>query len=350
MNIKQAKDVARRWVMEGNSATPGFIGALFHGSTAWLPDTATFGITSDVDVMVVTNAPAPHPKPGKLAYHSVLLDVSTLPWEQCNSPERILGNSHLAGSFRNPDIIADPTGQLAQLQAVVSRNFAQRDWVVRRCEHAVGKIRANLASIDGSTPLHDRFIAWLFATGVTTHVLLVAGWRNPTVRKRYAAVRDLLTEYGHPHFHETLLELLGCADMSKRRAEHHLDALADTFDATMPVVSTPLPFASDISRAARPIAIDGSRELVERGDHREAIFWIAATYARCMVVLYHDAPELHSANEYRFRELLTDLGITSSDDLKQRGQKVEAFLPMLWEMAETIIAANPEIVPTRRRT
>ena len=46
-----------------------------------------------------------------------------------------------------------------------------------------------------------------------------------------------------------------------------------------------LPAASDvdvvvITPAARPIAIDGSRELIEAGAHREAVFWIVATFAR----------------------------------------------------------------------
>jgi hypothetical protein len=60
--------------------------------------------------------------------------------------------------------------------------------------------------------------AWLFATGVTTHVLLVAGLKNPTVRQRYVATRELLADYGRVDFYETLLELLGCAQMSRARA------------------------------------------------------------------------------------------------------------------------------------
>ena len=34
------------------------------------------------------------------------------------------------------------------------------------------------------------------------------------------------------------------------------------------VVRTPYRFAADISDSARPVAIDGSRELIERGYHR----------------------------------------------------------------------------------
>src|SRR5262249_46822219 len=159
---------------------------------------------------------------------------------------------------------------------------------------------------------HDQVAAWLFATGVTTHVLLVAGLKNPTVRRRYLAARELLAEYRVPDFYPTLLELLGCAQMSRARAEQHLAALADVVDIAKTVVKTPFFFASDISAIARPIAIDGSRELIERGYHREAIFWMVATYSRCQKVLSHDAPvNVQERFTPGYRQLLGDLGITS---------------------------------------
>jgi hypothetical protein len=198
--------------------------------------------------------------------------------------------------------------------------------------------------VNESAPFHDQVTAWLFATGVTTHVLLVAGLKNPTVRKRYLAVRELLAEYGHLDFYETLLELLGCAQMSGRRVEDHLAALAQVFDATKAVIQTPFFFASDLSELARPIAIDGSRELIECGYHREAIFWIVATYSRCQKVLYHDAPvAMQERFDPGYRHLLGDLGITSFADLQRRSEQVKGFLPHLWTMAEAILAANPGI-------
>ncbi len=158
------------------------------------------------------------------------------------------------------------------------------------------------------------------------------------------ATQELLADYGRLDGYETLLELLGCAQMSRARVEHHLAALADAFDAAKAVVKTPYFFTSDISNLARPIAIDGSRELIERGNHREAIFWMVATYARCQKVLYHDAPpETWKRVDPGFRHLLGDLGIASSVDLRQRSDQVKQTLPRIWEMAEAIIAANPGI-------
>ena len=343
MLVKHAKDVARDWVVEEASNVPGFVGAFYHGSTNWLPDDATHSATSDVDVMVVLADPNPPSKLGKIVYRSVLLDVTYMGNDQLQSPDLVLGQSHLAGSFRTASVLSDPSGRLTELQAAVAKDFARHQWVYRRCEHARDKILKNLQGLNESAPFHDQVVPWLFATGLTTHVLLVAGLRNPTVRRRYVAARELLAEYGRLDFYGALLEMLGCARMSRARVEPHLAALADVFDAAAAVVKTPF-FASDISAVARPIAIDGSRELIARGDHREAVFWMVATYSRCQKVLDHDGPPgMRDRFDPGYRELLGDLGIASEADLRPRGDRVEADLPRVWEVAQAIMAANPEI-------
>jgi hypothetical protein len=344
MNVKDAKELARQWVIEEAGKAPRFYGAFYAGSANWLPDDAVLPATSDVDVWVVLADPDPPDKPGKFIYRDVILEVSYLPSHQLRSPDRILGDYHMAGSFRTPSIISDPTGRLTRLQAAVSRDFVKRQWVYKRCEHARDKVLQNLQSLNESEPFHDQVTAWLFATGVITHVLLVAGLKNPTVRRRYVAARELLADYGHLDFYETLLVMLGCAQMSQERVEQHLAALTDTFDAAKAVVKTPFFFASDISDIARPVAIDGSRELVERGHHREAIFWMVATYSRCQKVLHYDAPvEMQDRFSPGYRQLLGDLGIASFADLQQRNERIKGLLPRVWEVTEAIMVANPGI-------
>jgi hypothetical protein len=344
MLVKQAKAVARQWVNEEASTLLGFSGAFYHGSTTWFADDAVLPATSDVDLVVALAGPTLPVNPGKFLYRHVLLDVSYLAQNQLQAADVILGQSDMAGSLRIPSIIADPSGQLTILQAAVARDYAKLRWVRRRCEHARDKILRNLESLPEAAPFHDQVTAWLFATGVTTHVLLVAGLKNPTVRQRYLATCELLAEYGHVDFYESLLELLGCAQMSQARAEQHLAALTEAFDAAKAVVRTPFFFAADISDTARPIAIDGSRALIERGCQREAIFWMVATYSRCQKVLYQDAPlELQERYHPGYWDLLADLGIRSTADLRQRGEQVREFLPRLWEVAEAILAANPGI-------
>lgn len=344
MIVKQATDLARRWVSEQGNHTPGFAGAFHHGSTAWLPDHAILPPTSDVDVMLVIEAATPPPKPGKLIYHGLLLEVSYVSIDRLRSPELVLGDYHMAGSFSTPSIISDPSGRLTDLQAAVSAHFADRQWVRRRWEHARNNVLQNLGSLNDADPLHDQVIAWIFASGVLAHVLLVAGLRNPTVRRRYVAVQALLADYGHSEFYEALLEPVGCRQIGRPLVEEHLAALADAFDAAKAVIKTPFPFASDLSEVARPIAIDGSRDLIERGLHREAVFWIVVTYSRIQNVLHHDAlPEMQHRFHSGYRALLRDLGITSFADLQRRCEQVSNLLPHVCETAEAILAANPAI-------
>jgi hypothetical protein len=331
-------------VLEEASILPGFHGAYFAGSANWLPDDAVLPKTSDLDINVVYTDPNVPNKREKFVYEDVLLEVTSLSLEQVQSPEQVLGHYHLAGGFSTSSIIADPSGQLTEFQVAVSRDYAKRRWVRRRCEHARYRVLEGLAEVVESAPLHDQAIAWLFPTGVTAHVLLVAGLRNPTVRRRYVEVRELLAEYGQPAFHETLLELLGCARMRRERAEQHLAVLTEVFDVAKAVVKTPFSFASDISDLARPLAIDGSRDLIEGEFHREAMFWIAVTYSRCQKVLAVDGlEELQRRFDPGYRELLADLGITSFADLQERSTQIKAHLARVWAAAEAIMAANPGI-------
>ncbi|MFH8515476.1 hypothetical protein ACH4CE_10235 [Streptomyces gelaticus] len=340
MRVGTARAAAVQWVTEHARPGPGFRGAYFSGSTVGLPDDAELSPFSDVDVVVVTAAPDLPVGPGKFRFRGALLEVSHLSWDELASAEGVLSSYHLAGSFRRDTVIDDPTGRLRELRADVSRRFAERGWVRRRCLDAERRIETRLAAFDASAPFHEQVTSWLFPTGVTTHVLLVAALRNPTVRLRYPAAREVLDAYGQSQLYPQLLELLGCARLSARSTGRHLDELARTFDAAAEVARTPFFFSGDITAGARPVAIDGSRHLIERGDHREAVFWIIATFARCHTVLAADAPELHHARLPAFRAAVADLGVTSTEDLLRRGEEVIAFLPGLRRTAERILAAG----------
>ncbi len=346
MRVGEARAAAADWVARYGRSVPGYRGAYFSGSTVGLPGDAELPATSDVDVVVVTDTPRPPAAPGKFGYQGAVLEVSHMPASQLERPEQVLGSYHLAGSFRTCTVIEDPGGLLRGLQTEVPARFADLPWVRRRCEDARHRIVSRLEALrarEVAAPFHEQVMAWLFPTGVTTHVPLVAALRNPTVRLRYLRVREVLDDYGLPDIYPELLELLGCREWSTARVRHHLRALARTFDATAEVSTTPFFFSGDLTAAARPIAVDGSRELIGRGDHREAVFWIIATFTRCHTVLAADAPELHRSLDPAFREAVADLGIGSVADLLPRAERVLRFLPRLWDTAEDIMARNTAI-------
>jgi hypothetical protein len=344
INARRARALAKWWANDVGTEIPGFAGAFLHGSLTWHDDAEMVPTTSDVDIVAVLSGANLPPGPGKFLHHGVLLDVSFLPESEIQTAEKVLGSSHLAGSFRDPCILAVPSGRLTELARVVARDYAKRRWVVQRCSHARQKVLDHLAHLDEGAPVPDQVMAVLFGAGVTTHVLLTAGLRNPTVRKRYWAVRQLLAENSRLDIHEELLELLGACEISRPRVERHLRRMTEAFDAAKAVRKTPFFFGSDISDDARPIAINGSRVLILRGNHREAMFWIAATWSRCMKILAADAlPDVCARFEPGYHTMLADLGLRSYVGRKARADRVRNYLPQLWVAAATIIASNPEI-------
>ncbi|WP_309122034.1 hypothetical protein [Paenibacillus sp.] len=343
MNVGSARAAAAAWVREYAGKEAGFMGAYMSGSTIGLPDETPMSPTSDLDVVIVTAADEAPPKLGKLVYRGALLEITYLPWNLYVSAEEVLASYHLAGSFRTDTILADPTGQLSALQAEVSRRFAERTWASRRCENARKRVEDGLRAIDPTAPRHDQVMSWVFPTGVTAHVLLAAALRNPTVRLRYLAAREVLETYGFLDIYPELLRLLGCERLSAQRVEHHLDELARTFDAAAARAKSTFFFSSDIAAAARPIAIDGSRDLIRAGNHREAVFWILVTFCRCHKIFAVDAPEVHLALTPAFDSLASDLGIDSTDALLRRAEEGLRFLTRLSECSEAILDANPEI-------
>jgi hypothetical protein len=350
VQVRQARAVAARWVLANAAGRDDFAGAFVSGSTAWSAVDAELPATSDVDVVIVTSGKRPPGKSGKFRWDGVLIEVSYLTWADLPSGDAVAGTYYLAGSFRADSggidtILADPTGRLGALRAEVAARFARRPWVRRRCANAEQRITDGLRALDVTAAWHQQVLGWVFPTGVTTHVLLTAGLRNPTVRLRYPAVRALLTGHDRLDHYEELLALLGCADMTRERAEHHLRTMTDAFDTTVGLSRTPFPFSSDITADARPVAVDGSRALIEQGSHREAVFWLVVTYARCLTILAHDAPGTTTARfEAGFRDLVGDLGITSSADIVLRAQQTRDFLPRLRHTAEAIMTDRADVV------
>lgn len=341
--VREAKLAAEAWVRREGSGLPGLEGAFVAGSVTTLADGKPLPESSDVDITVVLEEPPPVKK-GKFRFRGALLEVSYEAVERVRSPEAVLGDPHLAGGIRGMHIVADPSGRLGRLQDEVSRMYACRRWVRQRCRTACDAAAERLQPPEGRAPLHDRVTAWLFGTSLTALILLLAGLRPPTVRRRYAAVHDILHEYGRPEFHEALLDLLGCSDWSRSQVERHLDAVAEAFDRAKWLPKGAFRFAADISDAARPVAVDGSRELIEQGFHREAVFWMVATFARCQWILhFNGSNEDGDRQRQGFLSMLSDLGIGSAAELEARRKQALAFLPRVMEMGDAVMAATPEI-------
>ncbi|HEY3282089.1 MAG TPA: hypothetical protein VGN26_07435 [Armatimonadota bacterium] len=345
MTVGDARDAARQWVSLHGPEVKGFVGAFTHGSTNWLHPEEPFPPTSDLDLIVVIDTAEQASRVGKRLYRGVILDVSYMPVGAFGAPDQVLANSHVAESFARSAVLSDPSGWLCRLQQEVGRSYREHGWVRRRCEAATERMAGYLRAAEQPGPCSDRVLAWLFGVGLTTHVLLIAGLRNPTVRSRFAAVRQLLADYHREELHPALLQLLGSHEWTTEQAQRHVSSLGPVFDAAAAACRTPFPFSSDISEAARPTELGGSRELVAKGLHREAAFWIAVTHSRCQSVLREEAsPEVRESCGSSYQELLSDLGLQGPKDLGRRIELVRLSLPRLSRAVEGILTENPEIV------
>lgn len=348
MRVNTARTIAAEWVAARAVSLPGFRGALLHGSILDLPPDAELTERSDVDVLLVLDDPDAIAKPGKFRFRGVLLEVSPIAFERVNDPANILGEYNLAPSFRADGVLADRTGVLRSVQREVAAHFADDRWIEARIDQAAEKVRSGFTVVPDA-PLHAQVTAWLFSTGVLTHVILVGASRNPTVRKRYVAVRDVLHDRDDLADYERLLGLLGCGDWTSARTSAHLAALEEAFDLAAEVIRSPFFFAADISSDGKSVAIDGSRELIESGFHRESVFWIAATWCRCVDVLTVDGTsEQRALAEPGFRALLADLGVASIEEIEQRKSETGAALDWVVPLARGIEIDGPHPRPFSR--
>jgi hypothetical protein len=334
VRIERAQAVAAEWVRGRDFGALPVVGAFLAGSTIEADGAAELPPESDVDVTVVVDGPAP-PKLGKLDVAGVRVEVTYVAWSELADPQRVARTPHLAPSFARDTVLTDPDGRLRRLQVQVAALFARRDVVEDRCAHVLDRMAAP-AAVAPSWP--EAVTGWLFPTSLSTHVVLVAARRNPTVRLRYLRAREVLQERGLADRYPELLAQLGCLEATPTLVLTHLGALTDAFDTAADSGPTSFFFATDITAGARPVAIDGTAGLVDRGDHREAVFWLLATFSRCLQILdAADAPD-RERHHQAFAAAVADLaGVAGRADLARRRTDLRAGLPRLQALGRAII-------------
>src|SRR3954464_2908193 len=337
MRIDEAQAVAAAWVRRHDFGPLPVTGAFLTGSTLEAQGSDELAPKSDVDVAVVVDGPAPA-KLGKLDVSGVRVEVTYLAWSELADPERVARVPHLAPSFARDSILSDPEGRLHRLQQEVGPLFARPDVVLDRCSQVLQRMAAPGAATS-SWP--EAVTGWLFPTSLSTHVVLVAARRNPTVRLRYLRAREVLAEHGRSDRYPELLAQLGCLDVTPQAVSTHLRALAAAFDAAAAQGPTSFFFATDITSGSRPVAIDGAAAMGERGEHREAVFWLLATFSRCLQILDATHAADRSRHHAAFAAALDDLvRVRTPGDLARRRCEVLASLPGLQDLAREILTAG----------
>lgn len=338
MQVGRAHQLAAAWVDAHATEEP--VGAFLTGSSIDARPDDELAPDSDVDLVLVVEGEAPA-KIGKLSYAGVRLDVSYLDRAALADLDAVARTHWLAPSFRGGGILTDPTGELQRVQAHVSRTFADPAVVRSRCANVAERMSTGLGSWPAGASWSEQVMRWVFPASLTTHLVLVAGLRNPTVRLRYLTARELLGERGRTDVYPAMLDQLGVRELTPADVARQLPVVAEIFDAAAAVNAHHFPFASDLTADTRQIAIGGSERLIAAGDHLEAVFWLVVTLVRAQLVLDHDDPVRAGRwAEVSAAAVAALTGLRTQADLQRRTAEVLAFLPQLNAVVEHVLTGN----------
>lgn len=337
-----ARQAAAHWVKTTGQHVSNFTGAWLAGSVAWLPDHQLVPPWSDVDVMVVIDGTTP-PKIGKLRHRNILLEISFISAEEV--APTLAANYRVSCGFVQGELLADSSGELERVRSELRADFWTRESVRDRIAQAREATRAGVRAAPAPGASLAWQAMWVFPAGLPTHLVLLGAGENPTVRRRYETIQPILDRAGRIDLHEALLSATGYADFTRSEVLAHWQATRTLFDLAAPHSTCATPFfASDISDVARPISIGGTFDSIERGFHRESLFWLVATQARSLAILEEVTPDLVSSTETEaFGSLIDRIGIATLTDRAARGDAIIGLLPELERVALDIIDRNPAI-------
>ena len=345
MKVADAKSIARAWVLDHAGSVPRLWAAFFGGSINWLPDDAELGAGSDVDIWhLVEGEVDPALRQQKIEHRGMILDVFYCGNETLSSPESALGDWGMAFHLLRPSVIHDPTGGLGRIQGIVAQRYGEPFWVRRRCEAIAGGVRAFLLPcLRGVPDKGDPFFSFALLVNNIEQIPLVAAVRPLTIRKGAMVFTDMMKSLQREDLGEQRLELQGSARMSRADVEGLLAACIPAYDRAVEVHRTHFYPDFDLDPAARHVMIDGARDIIERGYHREAVGWILATHVIARMALLLDAPEEYERDHKPgFDALLEALGIDTPVALARKADMAEALLTQVMVLAESIVGQRRE--------
>lgn len=340
----------RLWVTSQSTHLPEFCGAHLVGSITRMSPETVFPLYRDVDLIIVVREGAyERPNPEDLAYDGMILEVGYRNLEEYASPERVLAHPEHANISYSP-ILADPLGLLAHLQQDVARAFARPEWVRARCTAAREQAeQAVLAMLAASGPDEAVPPMWGMLASLA-EMLAVARLRAGTHRRAMTLLKDELQAQGRLDLHEEALAILGSGQMSRVRIEGYLHEAAVLFDRALEVKASPGPYTFKLHPFVRPYLVEGAREMIDEGHHREAFYWVLAMHSIAVDTLGRDAPG-DERPEYAARtgRMLAEMGWLTPEQCRVQALRAQALADEISTIAEHIVdgytAAYRDVMP-----
>jgi hypothetical protein len=339
--VTQVVEIVREWVNLKACHLPDFAGAyLWGGITAMLGD-ALFPLYRDVDVVVVLPEGA-QDDTVEVLYRGVMLEVIRLDLAEHQDAEAVLANPSHGPNMATTHILADPTGILTPLQQAVAAGYGRRRWVQARCEGEVASAEKSLACMRRATTPAERLESLRLFLGALSGLLAVAQLERPTTRRTLVLLGELLDRQGRRDLHEAVLELMGSARMSRDDVEAMLEKWAVAFDRAVEVRRTPTPYGFAVRAHLRPYYVEGTQEMIDEGNHREAVFWIALL-DEAYLVLQNDAPDAEKPIfAAQLGAMHAALGYPSAEEWAKRVEAAQRLAQEIFDSAATLAALYSE--------
>jgi hypothetical protein len=339
--VREVVAIVRQWVDQHARHWPDFAGAYLWGGITALPSEAPFPLYRDVDVVVVlaTDTPADEQE---VFFGGLSLEIITKSLAEHHDAPAVLANPSAGPNVATTQILADPTGTLGNLQRAVAADYGRRRWVVARCAAEQAAAADGLGAMRRATTPAGRLDAVRDVLMALSGLLAVAELKRPTTRRTLALLRELLVAHGRADLQETALAVMGAAALDVAAVERLLAQTMATFDRAAAVNRTPIPYGFAIQPHLRPYYLEGTREMIDQGLHREAVFWIACLDT-AYFVLENDAPAAEKAGfAAQLRELYDSLGYTSAAAWGQRVAAAEGLAAEIYQLADAIAARRPD--------
>ena len=337
--VAEVVDIVREWVDLQARRLPHFAGAYLWGGITALPADAPFPLYRDVDVVVGTEGA--HDENQEIPYQGLMLEVIALDLAAHRDAEAVLANPSHGPNMATTQILADPTGILVPLQQAVAAHFGRRRWIQARCEGEKASAERSLAAMrQASTPVEilDSVREFL---GALSGLLAVAQLERPTTRCTLVMLRELLEACGRLDLHEAALTLMGCAHLSRADVQTMQDQSVIAFDRAVEVYRTPTPYGFTMRPHLRPYYVEGTQEMIDEGNHREAVFWITCLDT-AYIVLQNDAPAAEKpVFAAQFCAMHTVLGCTSAETWTERVDAAGRLAQEIYRIADALVALHP---------
>lgn len=310
VQAKEVKQVARDWLDKYRHSIKGLIGAYFSGSLSNMDNEAQFPFYSDIDIkLVVEDSQTLSELHDKVKFNGYLIDWAVRDKSKFSSPEAILGDRYISQDLFATDIIFDKDGWLSKCQQIIRNSFSEPVNIALRCNQC-------LENINRAFKNYDYLLIYPLA-----ELVAVTNCRRIHIRRLLEETYCIFKEQDRIDLQELLLELLGSREMTRQDVLQDLDTFMKAFDFAVTLKNlSGFPGDFNIRTYVRPYIYHSTLDMIERGQHREAVWWLLENYNSVARALMHNDVAISNKFIQNHMDFLNRLGILTRE---QKAEKVQ---------------------------